>query len=63
MSNKPPVQLSELDSGNDLTFRACATEVFRWIRSGVELIEETPAIAQSVLSDLEQAWRDSAKKR
>lgn len=46
----------------DLTLRSCATEVFRWVRSAASAIERSPALIQSVVHDLEQAWRDSAKR-
>jgi hypothetical protein len=48
--------------GDELSLRSCATEVFRWVRSAVDLVEQTPAYVQSVAHDLEQAWRDSAKR-
>lgn len=46
----------------ELTLKSCATEFFRWVRAAGELVEQSPAFLQSVAHDLEQAWRDSAKR-
>ena len=47
---------------DELTLRSCATQLFKWVRAAGELIEQSPAFLQSVAHDLEQAWRDSAKR-
>ena len=61
MSKHPPTPLTE--SGSDeITFKSCATEVFRWMRAGIELVEESPSFVKQVSDDLVQAWHDSAKR-
>ncbi len=55
LKSLPPV------TDEDLSLRSCATEVFRWVRAAGSAIEQAPALIQSVVRDLEQAWRDSAK--
>jgi hypothetical protein len=47
---------------DDLSLRSCATEFFRWVRAGADVISETPAFVQRVSNDLVQAWHDSAKR-
>ena len=48
--------------GNDaVTFRSCTTAVFRWVRKGIELAEDAPALMKSLSDDVGQAWKDSAK--
>ncbi len=61
MSKQNPVVLSD-DQEDSLTLKSCATELFRWVRSGVEFIEESPAYLKTVSDDLVQAWHDSAKR-
>jgi hypothetical protein len=46
---------------DEITFRSCATELFRWVRKGAELIEEAPAYVQELGEDLARAWEDSGK--
>ena len=48
--------------GNDaVTFKSCTTAVFRWVRKGIELAEDAPALLKSLSDDVGQAWKDSAK--
>ena len=61
MSKQTPVVLSDANE-DSLTLKSCATELFRWVRGGVELIEQSPAFIKSVSDDLAQAWHDSAKR-
>ena len=46
---------------DSLSLKSVATEVFRWVRAGIDLAEESPSFALSIVDDLQQAWRDSAK--
>lgn len=62
MANQPIPLKPSTNESDELTFKACATEVFRWIRSGIDVLEETPAMVAGLASDIEQAWRDSAKR-
>jgi hypothetical protein len=57
---RQPVPVTVAD--DEVTFKSCATEVFRWARKVGELIEETPAYLQELGEDLAQAWEDSSKK-
>ncbi len=52
-----PVQLED-----DITFKSCATELFRWVRAGVDFIEAVPSRAPELAADVQQAWHDSAKR-
>ena len=47
---------------DELSFKSCCTELFRWVRAGIELAEESPSFVKSLADDLCQAWEDSAKK-
>ncbi len=62
MANQPIPLKPTTNENDELTFRGCATEVFRWIRSGIDVLEEAPAKVADLVSDIEQAWRDSAKR-
>ena len=46
---------------DEVTFRSCTTAVFRWVRKGIKLAEDAPALMKSVSDDVGQAWKDSAK--
>ena len=48
-------------NNDEISFKSCTTEVFRWVRAGIELVEEMPDIVKGLADDVEQAWRDSAK--
>ena len=54
----PPVPVNNDDS---ITFKSCTTEVFRWVRSGIAFVEQTPDIIKGLADDVGQAWKDSAK--
>ena len=62
MSQKNPQPVPVSSDDDEISFKSCCTEVFRWLRSGAELIEEAPAYFAELARDLEQAWQDSAKK-
>ena len=47
---------------DEVTFRSCTAEFFRWVRAGAEMIEELPAYVQELGEDIAKAWDDSAKK-
>ena len=49
-------------SADETTFRSCMTEMFRWVRKGVEIAEQTPEFIKSCAEDVSQAWEDSAKQ-
>ena len=46
---------------DEVTFRSCTTEVFRWVRKGIDLVEQTPGFIRSCADDVQKAWEDSAK--
>ncbi len=48
-------------NADETTFKSCTTEVFRWVRSGIALVEQTPDIIKGLADDVGQAWKDSAK--
>jgi len=52
-----PVPLDD----NEINFKSCTTEVFRWVRKGIELAEELPDTVKGLADDVGQAWKDSAK--
>lgn len=62
MANQPIPLKTTADQSDELTFKSCATEVFRWVRSGIGLLEETPTMVVGLAADIEQAWKDSAKR-
>ena len=47
---------------DEVTFKSCCTELFRWVRKGVDIAEQTPEFLQSCAEDVARAWEDSAKK-
>ena len=49
-------------NNDEVTFRSCCTEVFRWVRAGAEMIEALPAYVQELGDDIVKAWEDSGKK-
>jgi hypothetical protein len=59
MSNKQQVPVPVAD--DELSFKSCATEVFRWVRGGIALVEEMPEMSQGLADDVAKAWDDSAK--
>lgn len=60
MSHKhAPVPVKDDDS---ITLQSCATEFFRWVRKGIEVVEETPEFLKSCADDLGKAWEDSGKR-
>jgi len=59
LARKPvPVVVAD----DETTFRSCMTEMFRWVRKGVEIAEQTPEFLKSCADDVGQAWEDSAKQ-
>ena len=48
-------------NADETTFRSCMTEMFRWVRKGVEIAEQTPEFIKSCADDVSKAWDDSAK--
>ena len=49
-------------SDDEVTFKSCCTEVFRWLRKGIEVAEQTPEFIKSCADDVANAWDDSAKQ-
>jgi hypothetical protein len=47
---------------DEITFRSCCTEVFRWVRKSIDIAEQSPGFLQSCAEDVAAAWEDSAKK-
>ena len=47
---------------DETTFRSCMTEIFEWVRKGIDLVEQSPGFLQSCAEDVAAAWEDSAKK-
>lgn len=55
-------RLVPVPTDDGITFKACATELFRWVRAGVDFIEAVPSQAIELAADVQQAWHDSAKR-
>jgi hypothetical protein len=47
---------------DEVTFKSCCTEVFRWVRKSIEIAEKTPEFIKSCAEDVAEAWDDSAKQ-
>ena len=47
---------------DEITFKSCCTEVFAWVRKGIDLVEQSPGFLQSCAEDVAAAWEDSAEK-
>ena len=56
-SNRPV----PLSSDDEITFKGCMTDVFRWVRAGAKAVEEIPEALQRLADDVQQAWHDSAQ--
>ena len=50
------------DDDDEITLKSCATEFFRWVRKGVEVVEETPEYLKSCAEDVQKAWDESGKR-
>ena len=59
---RQPVAVPVVVDADEVTFKSCCTEVFTWVRKGIDLAEQTPAFLQSCAEDIGKAWEDSAKK-
>jgi hypothetical protein len=46
---------------DEVTFKSCCTEVFRWVRKGIDIAEQTPEFIKSC-AETWQGLEDSAKK-
>ena len=49
-------------NADEVTFKSCCTEVFRWVRRSIDLVEQSPGFVQSCAEDVAAAWEESAEK-
>lgn len=47
---------------DEMTFKSCCTQLFRWVRNGIAIAEDSPSKIKGLADDIKTAWRESAKK-